>query len=332
MIPDQRFDKTAKTFLARPVRGSTRLIMAAVTALALGLLGLIISLNVHASVPLNCAASPHVCGFPDATNTGFSPTAHLLSVPSQVTSGPGWKYDTRGWVEVSGKGATLSGLYIPYNLDISASDVTINNVEVVEPGNNPGISLRHTSNVTIENSDISSPYNTGPNRNQVAIKDIFGDSTGTTINANNIWNTSTAVQISEGTVENNYIHNLGYLTGDHIDGIASHAGQAALSIVNNTVLNSLNQTCAIGLFEDFGPQFNVKITGNLLAGGGYAVYGGANPGKATPSNIVITNNRFSPMYYPHSGYYGTHTATAVGKNGNVWSGNLWDNTGQPVNP
>ena len=185
--------------------------MAAVTALALGLLGLIILLNVHASVPLNCAASPHVCGFPDATNTGFSPTAHLLSVPSQVTSGPGWKYDTRGWVEVSGKGASLSGLYIPYNLDISASNVTINNVEVVETGNNPGISLRHTSNVTIENSDISSPYNTGPNRLQVAIKDIFGDSTGTTINANNIWNTSTAVQISEGTVENNYIHNLGYL-------------------------------------------------------------------------------------------------------------------------
>lgn len=281
---------------------------------------------------VNCAASPHVCGFPDATNTGFSPTAHLLSVPSQVSSGPGWKYDPRGWVEVSGKGASLSGLYIPYNLDISASNVTINNVEVVETGNNPGISLRHTSDVTIEHSDISSPYNTGPNRLQVGIKDIFGDSTGTIINANNIWNTGTAIQISEGNLENNYIHNLGYNTGDHIDGIASDAGQAALTIVHNTVLNSLTQTCAICLFQDFGPQFNATITGNLVAGGGYAVYGGANPGHPTPTNIVITNNRFSPMYYPHSGYYGTDAAVAAaGKNGNVWSGNIWDNTGQPVN-
>ena len=280
---------------------------------------------------VNCAASPHVCGFPDATNTGFSPTAHLLSVPSQVSSGPGWKYDPRGWVEVSGKGASLSGLYIPYNLDISASNVTINNVEVVETGNNPGISLRHTSNVTIENSDISSPYNTGPNRLQVAIKDIFGDSTGTIINANNIWNTGTAIQISEGNLENNYIHNLGYNTGDHIDGIASDAGQAALTIVHNTVLNSLTQTCAICLFEDFGPQFNATITGNLVAGGGYPVYGGANPGHPTPTNIVITNNRFSPLYYPHGGYYGMDTAVAAGKNGNVWSGNISDMTLKPIN-
>ena len=279
---------------------------------------------------VNCAASPHVCGFPDATNTGFSPTAHLLSVPSQVSSGPGWKYDTRGWVEVSGNGASLSGLYIPYTLDISASNVTINNVEVVKTGNNPGISLRHTSNVTIENSSIFSPYNTGPNRLQVAIKDIFGDSTGTTINANNIWNTSTAVQISEGTVENNYVHNLGFYTGDHVDGIASHAGQAALTIVHNTVFNPVNQTCAIGLFEDFGSQFNVTITGNLLAGGGYTVYGGANPGRWTPHNIVITNNRFSPMYYPHSGSYGPTASVANGP-GDIWSGNIWDMTLKPIN-
>ena len=279
---------------------------------------------------VNCAASPHVCGLPDATNTGFSPTAHLLSVPSQVSSGPGWKYDTRGWVEVSGKGASLSGLYIPCNLDISASDVTINNVEVVETGNNPGISLRHTSNVAIENSSISSPYNTGPNRLQVGIKDIFGDSTGTTINANNIWNVSTAIQISEGTVENNYIHNLGYLAGDHVDGIASDAGQAALSIVHNTVLNPLNQTCAVCLFEDFGPQFNATITGNLVAGGDYAVYGGANPGRWTPHNIVITNNRFSPMYYPHSGSYGPTASVANGP-GDIWSGNISDMTLKPIN-
>ncbi len=71
-------------------RRVTRLIMAAAAALALGLLALVISLNAHAGVPLNCAASPHTCGYPDATNTGVQPGQTLVAVPAQKTSGPGW--------------------------------------------------------------------------------------------------------------------------------------------------------------------------------------------------------------------------------------------------
>jgi hypothetical protein len=285
-----------------------------------------------ASIPLNCAASPSTCGYPDATNTGVSPTATLLSVPSQATSGPGWKWmtgTTDGYVEVSTAGAKISNLNIAGGLDISASNVTVNNVDVVNIGNNFGVSLRHTSNVTIENSDIYSPYNTGVNRLQVAIKDIYGDSTGTVINANNIWNVGAGIQISEGTVENNYVHNLGYNTGDHVDGIFSDAGQAPLTIIHNTVLDQRKQTDAIALFEDFGPQFNVTITNNLIAGGDYTIYGGANPGKWTPHNIVITNNRFSSLYYPQIGYYGPITCVASGP-GDIWSGNILDMTLKPI--
>ena len=279
---------------------------------------------------VNCAASPHTCGYPDATNTGVPVSADLLSVPSQISSGPGWDYDPRGWVEVYGNGATLSDLYIPYNLDISASNVTIDHVDVVETGNSMGISLRHTNNVTIENSDISSPYNTGPNRLQVAIKDVYGDSANTTIEGNNIWNAGTGIQISEGTVENNYVHNMGYYTGDHVNGIVSDAGQAALTITHNTVFNPLGQTDCIALFEDFGPQFDVVISDNLLAGGGYTVYGGANPGRWIPSDIVITGNRFARIYDPLGGYYGPYAAVDTGVSGDVWSGNVWDNTLQLI--
>jgi hypothetical protein len=282
---------------------------------------------------LNCAASPHACGYPDATSTGVPLTAHLLSVPGQVASGPGWKYDPRGWVEVSGNGASLSNLYIPYNLDISASNVTINNVKVVTGGTgNTGISLRHTSNVTIENSSVYGPENTGPNRLQYGIKDIYADSSGTVIEGNNIWNTATGIAISEGTVQNNYIHDFGYYTGDHDNGIASKAGDpAGLYIAHNTVLNPLGQTDAIQLSQDFGPQLDCTITGNLLAGGGYTVYGGAS-GAATPVNIVITNNRFARMYYPKSGQYGTDAYVSTTGPGDVWSGNTWDDTGVIVNP
>ena len=57
MILDWKFSRTVKAFLARSIRRRTRLVTAVVTALALGLLGLGLSLNAHAatvptSVPL----------------------------------------------------------------------------------------------------------------------------------------------------------------------------------------------------------------------------------------------------------------------------------------
>jgi hypothetical protein len=285
------------------------------------------------SASRDCAASPHVCGYPDATNTGAPASIHLLSVPGQVSSGPGWKYDPRGWVEVYANGTVLSGLYIPFNLDISASNVTIKNVEVVQTGQSFGISLRHTSNVTIEDSDIYSPYAFGPNRLQVAIKDVYGDSTGTTVESDNIRHTSTGIQLSEGTVKDNYVHDLACMAGDHVNGIVSDAGVAGgLTITHNTVFNPAGQTDAIALFEDFGAQFDVRITDNLLAGGGYTIYGGANADRWTPSNIVITGNRFARTYYLKGGFYGPAAAVATsGQNGDIWSGNVWDGTGRPIN-
>jgi len=281
---------------------------------------------------VNCEASPHACGYPDATNTGVPASAHLLSVPSQVSSGPGWRFDPRGWVEVYGNGAVLSNLYIPYNLDISASDVTIKDVSVEVSGQGWGISLRHTHNVTIENSDVYSPDASGPGRLQVGIKDIYVDSTGTVLDADNVWHASTGIQISEGTIENSYVHDLAYTGADHINGIASDAGDpAGLTITHNTVFNPDGQTDAIALFEDFGQQYDATISDNLLAGGCYTIYGGANAGRWIPANITITGNRIANLYYPRGGYYGPATAVSTGTNGDTWTGNIWDKTLKPVN-
>ena len=286
------------------------------------------------SAPLvkgGCAVSPHQCGYPDATNTGVPASVKLLRVPGQISRGKGWHYDSRGWVEVDGNGAVLRGLYIPYDLDISASNVTVTDVEVVDTGNGFGISLRHTNNVTISHSAVSSPYASGANRLQVGIKDIYADSVNTVIEYDNIWHTSTAVQISEGLVMGNYIHDMGYTSGDHLDGIASDAGDShGLTINHNTVFVHFGQTTAVGLFEDFGAQFNCLIENNLIAGGGYALYGGANPGGAPTSNIRVVGNRFARIYSKHSGYYGPFVYFDAHKSSNKWSGNVWDDTGKPL--
>jgi len=276
-----------------------------------------------------CAAAPHSCGFPDASNTGVPAGTTLLSVPGQVSSGPGWYFDSRGWVEVDGNGAVLQGLSIPYNVDVSASNVTIKDVAITVNGNAFGVSLRHTSNVTVENSDISGG-DSGSNRLMVGVKDIYGDSTGTQVLNNNIWYTSTGVQVYEGLIEGNYIHDMGFISGDHINGITVNGDTTPLTIEHNTVLVDRSQTDAIGLFEDFGVVANVTIEGNLLAGGGYTIYGGQNPGGPAAYNVHITGNRISTMYYANGGYYGYATAFDPSGSGNVWSGNVWDNNGRPT--
>ena len=280
----------------------------------------------------NCVAYPHTCGYPDATNTGVPAATVLRTVPGQVSSGPGWAYEKAGYVEVFGNGATLSDLYIPFNVDVSASNVTIDDVKVATSGTGSfGISLRHTSDVTIENSDIYSPA--GDDRLQYGIDDVYADSAHTVIKANQIYDTADGIQINEGDVTGNYIYNMKADAGDHVDGLLSTSGSTPanpLTISRNTILNSIDQTSDIALYQDFGPQGNATISGNLLAGGGYSIYAG-DSGPATPTNIVITGNRFSPRYYPTGGAYGPVAYAATGT-GDVWSGNIWDNTLQTVTP
>ena len=142
---------------------------------------------------------------------------------------------------------------------------------------------------------------------------------------------ATGVQVESGLIQDNYIHDLGYKDGDHVNGTTSNGGSRALTLRHNTVFNQFSQTDAISLFQDFGSQANRVIDNNLLAGGGYTIYAGANQGKAaTATNITVTNNRISRMYYPSGGYWvpappTPHPAPTPGP------GNTWDDTGAAIN-
>jgi hypothetical protein len=305
--------------------------MLSVVALAaMSALAAVGAFNGNATALTNCAAAPSGCSYPAATNTGVPSGTTLKSVPSQVSSGPGWSYNAAdNSVIVTVNGTVLSGLYIPYNLLIDASNVTVKNVQVVTNASF-GISLTHTSGVTIENSAISG-QNPTTGRVGSAIDDIYGDSTGLVINDNNISDFRTAIQISAGLVDGNYIHNPGYIAGDHTNGFYVNGGTGALTIEDNTIFIGLDQTDAINL--DAGssgvPVANKTIENNFLAGGGYTIYGGTALGNPT-SNIVIKNNRFGQLYYPLGGEYGPVAYFNSAGTGNVWSGNTWDTTGQAI--
>jgi hypothetical protein len=254
----------------------------------------------------------------------------LRNVPGDITSGPGWQWDPRGWVAVTGQGAVVDSIQTEGTVEVTANDVVIKNSRITVTGEASGVNLRHTTNVTIQDSEISSPVATGADRLLVGVKDVYGDASGTTILRNEISHTSTGVQTQEGLIEGNYIHTLGYQTGDHVNGITSNGGTDPLTIRHNTVLNQYAQTDAISLFQDFGPQANRLIENNLVAGGGYTIYAGANAGKtATATNISVLNNRVSNVYFSAGGSYGPVTAYVSG-GGNQWSGNIWDASGSVI--
>jgi hypothetical protein len=269
-------------------------------------------------------------GFPDAADTGVPPGVKLRSVPGQVRSGPGWAYDPRGWVRVFGRGAVLSDLNIPFNISVTASHVTIRNVRITIGGKNAiGIDLRHARYVTIEDSTISG-RNTAAGRMMAGIKDVYGDSAGVRVLYNDISRFETGIRLETGLVRDNYIHEPGYITGDHTNGVMSNGGVTGLLTINhNTILINRGQTDAIGLFEDDGVQQNRRITDNLLAGGSYAIYAGQKRHGPPTSKIVITGNRISTMYYSHGGHYGCAAYFNSRGQKNIWSDNTWNTTSVP---
>lgn len=277
-------------------------------------------------VKLNCIDAPSSCGYPDATTTGVDSSTALKRVPADVTSGTGWAWDSRGWI-TAGDGAIVENLVISSSVEVTGNNVTVRNNRFTTSGETWAIALRHAANTTVSRNEIGV---IGTPRLLVGIKDIYGDSTGTQIIANDISNTSTGIQVYEGLVEANYIHDLGYKKGDHLNGTTSNGGTTQLTIRGNTVLNKYDQTDAISLFQDFGIEANRLITGNLVAGGGYTIYAGDNRNFGQTFNIKITNNRFSTVYFPKGGSHGPLAAFDPTGAGNEFTGNIWDHNGEPV--
>lgn len=282
------------------------------------------------SATKNCAPSPHLCGFPDGTNTGVPAGVVLRKVPSQLDSGPGWHWDyTYGFIRADQAGAVLDGLDVVGEVSVMAANVTVKNCRIVNIGDSSfGITVRPgADNAVIQDSTIRGA-DAAAGRVCAGVK-VWGVNS-LLVQRLDISAASTGIQTDIGTVQDNYVHDMGFKAGDHVNGFTSNSGGAGLLVRHNTFLNSFGQTDAISLFEDFGEQKNATVDDNLMAGGGYSLYAGANPGGAATSQIRITRNRFSRLYYSTGGSYGPYTAFDPAGSGNVWDGNVWDDSGEPV--
>jgi hypothetical protein len=129
-------------------------------------------------------------------------------------------------------------------------------------------------------------------------------------------------------VRDSYIHGLVSSGGSHNDGIQVTDG-SNVTIEHNAIENANDQTSAIMLGADQGSISNILVQNNLLNGGGFALYGGAQPPSGnTISNIRLLDNVFGKLFYANCGRYGPITATNDSRI--TVSGNVWQGTSTPV--
>jgi hypothetical protein len=201
---------------------------------------------------------------------------------------------------------------------IQAANVTLRNVKIVSNGYWP---LRITSGVpTLTDVTV-----VGGNNSQAALAGSFN---GTRLNLSGAGD---GIKMeSNSTLKDSYVHDLATFAGAHNDGIEA-TNAVNIQVVHNTVLNQNGQTSALMLSE-YGSKAdtNVLVKGNLFAGGGYTIYGGA-PDTAQGHEVV--DNVFSTRYFSQSGYYGYGFYWRSA--GNTWTGNTWydgPNKGKTIAP
>ncbi|MFI0356752.1 hypothetical protein [Actinomadura sp. 9N407] len=250
------------------------------------------------------------------------PTLATVGVPR------GKRLRSSGPITVRKDGAVIDGLRVSTEINVDADNVTIRNTRLVGAGQWGIIQREGRSGLRVENSEISGD---GRTKVQYGIVNHGGMLTARRLHVHTV---SNGINTDHGLIEDSVIRNLKEFPSDHVTAVQSNSGPASglkLVVRNNVLLNPVSQTSALSIYQDFGRAHDVTVTGNLLGGGGYALYGGK--GKfGTPTNIKIMRNVFSREHFKKGGSFGPVTAFDPSGSGNVWKDNVWAETGKPVLP
>ena len=141
------------------------------------------------------------------------------------------------------------------------------------------------------------------------------------------------------TVQDSYFaETVGWPQADHVDGIQVGSGEN-VTIHHNTVLvpqygGSQGDTgyvsnSVLGLWAELGNVTGtVMVDGNLLAGGGFAVYLEQKDPDAWLGPVWVLNNVFDQRFGPNGGIWGPLYPRGLPAQ-LTWSGNVWS-SGAPL--
>lgn len=268
-------------------------------------------------------------GFPDETNTG---------VPAGTT------LTNSGSITVTADGTVISGKRITGMIIVRANNVVVENCDINGSGNGGGgacvdqDAAYATRNLTVRYCKLYAVSNGVRDQSSCGFGvRSWGDrgQSGLEVHHCNIYGMENGIANGAGYVHDNFIHDFQQWDGgpdkeSHCDCIQTFtfAGASGQRVIHNTFWGYASSgdmapwptsSCYAGSSQ----MSNVTIENNLIAGGGWSIYGTQD---GTGSGWKVINNHFSTKFYPKGGYYGI----ATGLSNEQWSGNVWHETGQPA--
>jgi hypothetical protein len=229
-------------------------------------------------------------------------------------------------LSVTTNGAVINGLVVTGTIRVQASNVTIENTEVGLAGQfgivvGPGYTGTVIRNVTL--------HGTGMTSSTELAWGIYNEGEFDAVSADHVdFYNGERILNGPGTLTNSFCLDNVTVPGAHYE--CTYEASSQVTLNHNTFLNTHSQTAAVYMGVNAGETMGpVSITNNLLAGGGYALYGGANADGSGVSSETVTGNRFSRIYFADGGEYGP---AAYMPTRYSWSGNVWDDTGRSVSP
>jgi hypothetical protein len=271
-----------------------------------------------------------VSAFPSASSTGPVAGTSFTTVTTTGpgSSGSGWAYDgTAQQVNVTGN---VNGLFSAWPLVLTnQASVTVSNC-ILSVYGGEGFTYAVTLAGTTTGTTISNCTIGGANATygRIAYAVDCGVDPALTVQRCNISNFRVGVAIVSGSLISNYIHDPGFLGGDHTDGVSNlGTSGGSLLIQYNTILIGTYQTSPLDIGSTQSLCSHITVDCNLLAGGGYAFCGGASGAYASSSGeyFAFTNNAISTMYYADGGLFGVVDVFNGPETDptNTWAGNTW---------
>jgi hypothetical protein len=269
----------------------------------------------------NCMSAPSACGYPDMTNTG---------APRGAT------FTDSGSITISKPGEVVSGLNVTGVLTIDAPNVTVKS-SVITNCDNRGFAILNMAgaNGTVIEDTTLKGANNGRCALSAGVQNGAGPITLERVQAYNVDSAFHGV----GTLRDSYFLDNAEIPGEHYEPIFHAGGDGSPLVVDhNTLLNPHQQTAAVFVTDYNGAVGRVSITNNLMAGGGFTIYGGTDQKAPVTGPFTVTGNRFARClsrscpdahgYWRKGGFWGL--AAYLNSAVTTWNGNYWDDNLLPA--
>lgn len=255
---------------------------------------------------------------PDATNTGLLPNSTLTVVSTDQTYGSSFNGQTisnkefRGWVTVTGANITFSNCLFR-GRDPQGANHALFDTE------------GSTGTITVQDSEFS-PAVPAPTVDDMAARN-------TTLYRVNVHGGVDGMKAQSNTlVQDSYFHDMTWFPSDpnqgggatHNDAVQTFDNETNITLRHNNLDMSTTQN-ANAAWQSSG--FNSRAENNWIDGGGCSINFAAQPlNGGTLQPMYVVNNRFGR----HQFFTGCVVLISNKTVLTQYTGNVWDDTGQPV--